>query len=48
MICAEDRDDFNTAEQGLHSIKASSAPPVRRLGMHKEFGRDTARTGDPR
>lgn len=51
LICAENRDVFITAEQGLHSTKASSGPPstssVRRLGVHKEFGQDTARTGDP-
>jgi len=39
------------AEQYLHSISAfpvsHTAPPARRLGVHKELRGDTARTADP-
>ena len=40
-----------TAEQGLHRVKAFSAPhptpPVSGLGVHKKLGGDTAGTADP-
>lgn len=54
-ICAgsrgDNRDFSVAAEQSLHRLKAFSAPHltplVRRLGVHKELGRDTGRTAAP-
>ena len=39
------------AEQGLHRVKAFSAPhptpPASRLGVHKKLGGDAAKASDP-
>lgn len=46
------QDFFFTAEQYLHTDESFTAshptPSVRKLGMHREWGGDTARTADPK
>lgn len=53
-MCAENSDDNSGIYlilQCLHRVKAFfapySTPPVRRLGVHKELGGDSAKTAEP-